>query len=149
MPIDGQPPCKTGRPPIIFTNEIGERICALVATSHTGMVELLKRNPELPSRQTIYEWAYHNKDFGDKLRIARALQTDALMQEMIDQSDVVEEDESALARVRLTMQIRSWMASRLNPEVYGSKTTITDEKGKDMVREEVHAQLAKIRGVKV
>ncbi len=119
--------------PSIYTPELAALICKKVATSTLGLRKLCAENPELPCFQTIYEWRYMYKEFGELYAQAKRVQADLLAEEILEICDESSGDvkydkdgnESLngeyVARSRLRVDTRKWMASKLLPKMYGDK----------------------------
>jgi hypothetical protein len=92
---------------------------------------------------TLREWIDRDKDRADKYGRAREDRADKLADEIVAIADEVEVrahhdgeevrlevDPTAVARNRLRVDARKWVAAKLKPRVYGDKTT-TEHTGAD------------------
>lgn len=79
---------------------------------------------------TIYGWLKADKEFHELYTHAREKQADRLVEQMIDISDNSENDlisdengqrvnQEVIARSRLRVETRKWIASKMKPRVYG------------------------------
>ncbi len=145
---------KFGRP-TIYSDELGERICELVSVSTKSIEKLCIIHKDLPDPTTIYKWRISNKDFSQKYNDARANQADLLAMEIIDIADdsshdtLIKEDQYGnltescnsewIARSRLRVDARKWIASRLLPKIYGDRvqydTNLTVKNQEDVLKE--------------
>lgn len=84
----------------------------------------------MPSKATVFRWLANDKIFQDQYIRAREAQADTLADEIIDiaddgANDYMGEDEKyngdAVARSKLRVDARKWIASKLKPKVYGEK----------------------------
>lgn len=119
--------------PSTFTKELGEEICAAVATSSCGLTKLCAQNPHWPIPNTIYEWRLKYKEFGDNYARAKAKQIDVLVDEILAIADdgskdyYVNEkgeekfDSEHVQRSRVRIDTRKWLAAKLAPKIYGDK----------------------------
>lgn len=87
----------------------------------------------MPSQPTVFKWLGQQEDFAKQYARAREAQADALADEIVDISDdgsrdyfkdsdgqiVVNHDH--IARSRLRVDARKWIASKLKPKKYGEK----------------------------
>lgn len=84
---------------------------------------------------TIYGWLKADKEFHELYTHAREKQADRLVEQMIDISDDVANDlisdqngqrvnQEVIARSRLRVETRKWIASKMRPKVYGDSTKI-------------------------
>lgn len=117
--------------PTLYTPELAQRVCDLVATHTIGLSHICKKYPELPCRDTIYEWRWKHKDFSDKYADAKRQQAELMAEEIADiaddgTSDYYEDkdgnlklDSEHVQRSRLRVDTRKWIACKLLPKVYG------------------------------
>lgn len=142
-----------GRPPN-YTKELGERICRAVSCSTDSLKKICANNPGFPNRETIWQWRLDHVEFGHLYDSARRLQADLLAEEITEIADnsnndtliKIKSDGSEtevantewIARSRLRVDTRKWIACKLLPKVYGEKiqneTTVT-LKHEDMLKE--------------
>jgi len=121
---------KMGRP-TLYCEEIAELICQRVATSTVGLAKLCVLHDDLPDRTTINLWRYKHSDFSSRYARAKLFQADLLAEECLDIADndsndtIFDDDGNALcntefiARSRLRIDTRKWLASKLLPKQYG------------------------------
>lgn len=140
----------TGRP-LEYTKEMGDRICELVATTPLGLAKLCKTYPELPDKETIRRWRYRVQDFRVQYAQAKVDQADILAEECVDIADedaldVRIDPETGfetcntefIARSRLRIDTRKWLAGKLLPKQYGdAKQVETLTNQNDALREEL------------
>ncbi len=133
---------KIGRP-TLYNEEMADRICEAVATSTHGTKKLCKLNDWMPEDVTIYKWRYRHAEFSRKYAEAKARQADLMAEEIIEiaddgLNDTYIDDEGnekvnadVVARSRLRIDTRKWLACKLLPKVYGDKQqhTTDDETG--------------------
>lgn len=95
------------------------------------------KDENMPSTQTFYKWI--DEDLEKSKQYARAceVRADAIFDEIIDIADESYGDKKTLengteimdsefvARSRIKIDARKWIASKLNPKKYGDKTDIT------------------------
>lgn len=122
-----------GGRPSQYNAEIAALICRKVATSTCGLKKLCAENPEFPDHTTIQEWRYMHEEFATQYAQAKKAQMDLMAEEIIDISDDSSGDlrldrhgnevcdQEFVARSRLRMDARKWLASKLMPKVYGDK----------------------------
>lgn len=122
-----------GGRPSTYNQEIAALICKKVATSTCGLKKLCADNPELPDSTTINEWRFMHEEFGRQYAQAKKAQMDLLAEEIIDISDDDSRDitldkhgnevcnQEFVARSRLRMDSRKWLAAKLMPKVYGDR----------------------------
>jgi len=120
--------------PTIYTPELGDKICDLLASDTACLDEICDRYPELPCQGTIYAWRHRHIDFSKKylqamhsrgnlyaeetLKIARERPT------YFDQNGNERVDAGAVAWLKMNVSLRQWHASKLAPKTYGDKSTV-------------------------
>lgn len=126
-------PNKVGRP-AKYTPELGLKVCKAIATSTDSIKKICAQNPEFPLRKTIWEWRFDYEEFRNLYAEARRAQADLLAEEIVeicddDSEDVVfgengvRQNSEFIARSRLKVDTRKWIACKLLPKVYGEKVT--------------------------
>lgn len=141
--------------PSIYTPELAERICELVATNPVGLSTLCEKYPELPCRETINVWRWQKNDFSDMYAKAKCHQAEIMAESFEDinndlnqfryddpTSGAVKIDSGLVAQARLVIDTRKWTASKLAPKIYGDKKEIEQLQGEN---ERVKAELAALR----
>jgi hypothetical protein len=144
---------KMGRP-TDYTPELAEHICELLATNDTGLSELCRTHDELPDEGTIRRWMYRNPDFRSSYMRARIAQVDLLAEKSLDVANNDANDTTinaqgdtvglsvTVARDRLKLDTRRWLASKLMPKLYGNEIELANEKEKNARQE---AELIELR----
>lgn len=117
--------------PSDYTQEIGVKICALISEGKS-LVSICKQE-DMPSTVTVYTWLQKHPEFLNIYTRAREDQADTLADEIIDIADdgrndktidengVVRTDQDVIARSRLRVEARKWVAAKLKPKKYGDK----------------------------
>lgn len=128
---DDVPVAKVGRPSK-YTKELGEEICNTLSVSIDGLRRICAANAHFPESSTIKEWRHTNKEFSALYEAAKLKQALGFAEDIIDIVDYNIEDmimtdkgltpnPVAIARARLRMDARKWIACKLLPKVYGEK----------------------------
>jgi len=114
-------------------------ICERIADGES--LRTICSDEEMPGRTTVYQWLEANKEFANHYARAREEQADTLADEIIGIADesykdfIANEDGServnseAIARSRLRVDARKWVAAKLRPLRYGDKVTNVHEGG--------------------
>jgi hypothetical protein len=127
---------KTGRP-TIYTPELGDWICEIVASNPVGLYTIASLYNDFPVPSTIYTWHTKHPEFRDKYLKAKALQAILKVQEVDDMLDcplLYIKDANGQERIdppSASMRIaransRKWEASRLAPKIYGERKEEAD-----------------------
>jgi hypothetical protein len=132
---------KLGRP-LEYTLEMGDYICELVSSTGYGLLKLTQLYPELPDKITINRWRHRVESFRTQYAMAKVEQADILAEECLEIADDDSKDTKLnfegeevcntefIARSRLRVDTRKWLAAKLLPRQYGTiaedKKTISD-----------------------
>lgn len=123
--------------PSEYTQELADRVCELIMDGKS--LRKIEAMEFTPSRLTILKWLRENPSFQTQYAHAREEQAEALAEEILDISDEVQLeyvlgddgqqipmklDATAVARNRLRVDSRKWIASKLKPKKYGDSTQI-------------------------
>lgn len=115
---------KMGRPGL-YSTEITETFCEHIAD---GMaLKDISKMPGMPKESTVHQWLNKHPEFAELYARARLRRADKFADELIEIADT--EDDAARARNRI--DVRKWSAAKLNPKVYGDRTTISGTGDKD------------------
>lgn len=118
--------------PSKFTQKLADIICERIADGES--LRLICQSDEMPARSSVFKWLSENKTFSDQYARAREAQADLLADEILSISDDAARDtidtengERAnnewIARSRLRVDARKWLASKMAPKKYGDKVT--------------------------
>lgn len=77
----------------------------------------------MPAIGTVLRWVGENDEFRDHYARAREIQAETLADAIVSIADDVTPDPSAVAKARLQVDSRKWVASKLLPKKYGDKIT--------------------------
>lgn len=123
--------------PSKFDKAVTDRICDAVATSTLSLEAICNNDDLLPDSRTVWRWLNDEDPAKDAFRRAyaraKSQQADILAQEMLSIADdgsrdvrITDEghevvDHDHIARSRLRVDTRKWLASRLAPRKYGER----------------------------
>lgn len=108
-----------------------------------------------PHRSTVFRWLSQHPDFNDQYGRAREAQAELLADELmaisddgqndtyLDEDGKQRTDHDVIARSKLRVDTRKWIASKLKPKVYGDRQqldingtlTITEASEEDLLAE--------------
>lgn len=121
---------KLGRPSD-YSQELADLICERIATHGVGLQRLCDMYNDIPEKSTIRRWCLKYPQFRTQYAQAKSLQIETLVDEIIDIADDSAQDSifnnqgqevcnsEFIARSRLRIDTRKWLASKLVPKVYG------------------------------
>jgi hypothetical protein len=145
-------PKHAGGRPSDYTKEKGQLICERIATHDIGLPRLCKMYSDMPDEKTIQRWRYQFEEFRLKYAQAKMIQADLLAEQCLEISDdarqdvrVTEDgktmiDSEFVARSRLRVDTRKWLASKLMPKQYGDKLLLEQKtEENEQLKEELRA----------
>ena len=121
---------KQGRPSK-YTQRLVDTICDRIGKGES-LVSICK-SVGMPTRSMVFRWLEKTPEFRDRYARAREIQAETLVDEIVsiadDSGNDVEIDRDGkeitnhevVARARLRVDARKWVASKLRPKVYGDK----------------------------
>ena len=129
--------------PTTYSEELASRICEEIADGRS-LRSIVANDEGMPARSTIFKWLVEDKQFSDRYAKAREAQADVLFEEILDIADeaqtttklvgqgddaeeVITYDSVAVARNRLRVDARKWMAGKLRPKKYGEKLELSGD----------------------
>lgn len=119
--------------PSVYTQEIADSICERIADGES--LRNICLGDEMPCRSSVFKWLNENKSFSDQYARAREAQADHMADEILAIADETDRDtidteggERAnnewIARSRLRVDARKWLASKMAPKKYGDKLDV-------------------------
>lgn len=132
---------KRGRPSE-YTQEIADQICARLANGES--LRTVCKPDDMPDKATVFRWIRSQPGFCDQYAKAKHESSDALVEEMLDIADDVSRDTVEtdggprqngewIARSRLRVDTRKWIASKLKPKKYGEKLELAGDPSAPLV----------------
>jgi len=133
MRKQGTSPGKPGRPSK-YSDNLAFHICERLANGES-LVRICK-DEGMPGLSTVFRWLSENETFRDSYVRAREVQADVLADEILEISDdgtndtyVDEEgrprtDYDVIARSKLRVDARKWIAAKLKPKTYGDRQQV-------------------------
>lgn len=117
-----------GVAPIAHTREqrlaVMDEICVLIANGK-GLKRICEENPQYPSRVTILRWCGQDPEIATMYRSALSMRAELYADEM---EEMAQEARGKAAEevqaIKLIVNTRQWIASRLLPKMYGDKQLI-------------------------
>ena len=122
--------------PCEYTQEVGDLICERLSDGES--LRTICAEDGMPHRATVFRWIAVNDIFRDQYARAREEQAEAMADEIVSIADegehkvlegdggtIVVYDSTAVARNRLRIDARKWVASKLKPKKYGEKLDLS------------------------
>lgn len=148
---------KVGRPSK-YTPELAQEICDVVAVTSTSVKRMCKAHPHWPGEDTIFAWINKYPEFSKMYARAKQSQVEKFMDDIIEISDEKHNDSYVndkgnevcdgeyIARSRLRVDTRKWLASKLVPRIYGDQRRIDElEAQNDVLRKELLEHREKLK----
>jgi hypothetical protein len=122
---------KLGRP-TDYNQELSNNICKQLALGNS--LRSVCKADGMPDVSTVFDWLHKYDDFAKQYAWAKEESADAMAEEILDLSDEgrqvissgAEKKSSAYAQiVRLQVDTRKWIMSKMKPKKYGDKMDLT------------------------
>lgn len=124
--------------PSEFTQEIADVICERIADGES--LRKICSEPSMPNKATVFRWLAQFPTFSDQYARCREEQAETHADGLVDISDerppldqFGKVDPGYVAAMRLRIDTRKWVASKLKPKKYGERvqqdvtvTTLTE-----------------------
>ncbi len=134
-PAPKQPAAKkpVGRPSD-YSQELADLICEALAEGHS--LRSICQADNMPNKGTVFRWLATNQAFQDQYARSREAQADCLFDDILaiaddGRNDTYTDDDGntrtdfdVIARSKLRVDARKWMAGKLRPKVYGDKVDV-------------------------
>lgn len=134
--------------PTLYTQQLADEICERVANGES--IRGICKADTAPAMSSIFKWLNEHKDFSEQYARAREEQAETFADEIVgiadeectmvradkhhgaksdDEDGNVEVvfDATAVARNRLRVDARKWVAAKLKPKKYGEKVEVTQK----------------------
>lgn len=152
---------KAGRPSL-YSEELADTICERIADGES--LRSICSGDDMPNKATVMRWLGANAEFSDQYARARDAQADSIFDEILDIADDARndwmkargsdgEDEryvlngEHVQRMKLRIDARKWMASKLLPKKYGDRLDLNHSGSIDTMPEKaVDARLLELCG---
>ena len=117
--------------PSKFSKELADTICEQLAQGKS--MRTVCATDDMPDMATVFRWLRTNDEFCKQYARAKEESTDAMAEEILDLSDgglavvkgMAEKKSSAAAQiVRLQVDTRKWLMSKMKPKKYGDKSEV-------------------------
>lgn len=117
--------------PSTFNQEIVDLICERIADGES--LRSICRDESMPSTSSIFKWLNEHESFSNQYARAREAQADTMADEILDIADEkafdsiegengsLKANQEWIARSRLRVDARKWLASKMAPKKYGEK----------------------------
>lgn len=120
--------------PTMYTPELVIELCQYLAEGESLRTVCAREN--MPSISTVFIWLRDKKEFVEQYARAKEAAVEAMAEDILDLSDGAidiiksgaEKKSSALAQaVRLQVDTRKWIMSKLKAKKYGDKVDLTSD----------------------
>lgn len=124
--------------PSEFSQETADAICERLADGES--LRAICADEDMPNKATVFRWLGAFPAFSDQYARSREEQAETLADDIVSISDeagtrsivndegdevLVAFDATAVARNRLRIDARKWVASKLKPKKYGDKVEVS------------------------
>lgn len=119
-----------GGRPTIYSQDLAEKICEIIASHANGLHELHDLYNDFPTPRTIQIWNYRHPEFFRMFQKAKSCQSHILMDKCLtianrDEKPDEQDSLTKISRDRVKIAAYSQQAGRLNNSHYGDKKEVT------------------------
>ena len=110
-----------------YTDEERKQIYAKICRGIAGgssIGKMLRSDDSLPSRDTVFNWLYEDKEFADQYARARSGRADARAERIDDLCDEVKAGTLDPQAARLIIDTEKWQAGKENAKRYGERRVV-------------------------
>jgi len=115
--VEKAPP---GRP-TKYSPELGDLICTEISEGKS--LRLICEPHNMPDRRSVFRWLREHDEFCHQYAHAREAAADHFAEEIVEIADQATDKEDAPA-IKVRVDARMWVASKLRPRVYGNIAAI-------------------------
>lgn len=140
--------------PSDYTQDLADKICVRLADGES--LRHMCEGDDMPNKATVFRWLASDKAFSDQYARAREAQADTMADEILEIADdgrndtYVDDDgrertdQDVIARSRLRVDARKWLASKMAPKKYGDRQQVDINDVTPQTPEQVDARIAEL-----
>jgi hypothetical protein len=106
---------------MIYTDELADRICELISEGHG--IRKICNLPNFPAKATLFRWLNEYPKFQREYIIARQIQAEMMLDEMLDIAMNCPANSSEIRRASLKISTLQWLVPKMLPKKYGISGT--------------------------
>lgn len=138
----------------MISQAASDYICDQIAEGRS--LRSILKDADMPASSTVFKALAADAEFAERYARAREVQADALFDEILDIADESKDDtivdadgnvstnQEVVARSRIRIDARKWMAGKLRPKVYGDKLDLNHSGRIGVAKELSEEELASI-----
>ena len=138
----------------MISQAASDYICDQIAEGRS--LRSILKDADMPASSTVFKALAADREFAERYARAREVQADALFDEILDIADESKNDtfvdadgnigtnQEVVARSRIRIDARKWMAGKLRPKVYGDKLDLNHSGRIAVAKEMSEEELASI-----
>lgn len=158
LPFSAETEKATKGRPTIYTTELSETICLLVAEGCS--VREISELPDMPGKTTVFRWLAMIPDFRDRYALAKEASAESMADEILAIADDGSNDymertgkdgatawvlnHEHIQRSKLRVDARKWLLAKLQPKKYGDRVAIDDAIPDDLPDDERASRIVAI-----
>lgn len=120
--------------------DIQDHICRGVAAGLS--IQKCCAQPNMPNKDTIFEWLMDDESFSDQYARARERRADARAERIDELADEVKSGTLGHLEARVIIDAEKWQAGKENSKRYGDKLDLTGDLSLKLPDEQVESRLA-------
>lgn len=130
-------PARERKSRVVYSDELLNVILDRVSAGEA--LSAVCSSDDMPTRKAFFEWVAKDPSIKDKYEFAIQMRADGLVDEMlaiaddgtrdtyIDAEGNEKTDQDVIARSRLRVDARKWLAGKMAPKKYGDRTTLAGD----------------------
>lgn len=111
--------------PTKYSEDLVSKI--LTRISEGESVRTICTDPAMPAMSQIFNWLAANKSFQEQYARAKQESADAMAEDMLEIADSTYASRDEVAKAKLRVETRQWIASKLKPKKYGDRISVDGE----------------------
>lgn len=108
-----------------FSQDLFDKLCERIAEGQS--LRKACKSSDMPGTSSVFRWLADDEKLREQYARARDAQADNLFEDCLDIADDASPEEVAKARLRI--DTRKWMAGKLRPKRYGDKLELDGQVG--------------------
>jgi hypothetical protein len=105
----------------IYSDAVMDEILRRISHGET-LTKACASNPDFPAPSTVIDWVHENRaNMAERYARARDRQLERWADEVVDKADAAITNPDTAQAVRLALDSRKWLLSKLKPAVYGDR----------------------------
>ena len=98
----------------------------LVRVAEGESIRAIVKDEDMPAMSTIFKWLSDHQEFSEQYARAKDMAADAMAEDMLYIADTTSATRDEVAKAKLRVEARQWIAARLRPKKYGDRLNVDE-----------------------